>query len=91
MAWLSDRQGQIFISGFVGFFLAPAAAVVMLIIWAPESVDYGNSGLVLLVSVLTGGLFGAVVGAIEFHRPARSEFAEEMTWLDDLWDHDLDS
>lgn len=90
MAWTSDRPGRMFIGGFVGFFLAPPAVVVLLTFLTPEGVNYENCGLVLLLSVLGGGVFGAIVGLLVLSGRPADEFGTEGTWTETLWDPELD-
>ena len=90
MARLTERFERIFAYAFAYFFIAPAVVVVVLALAMPDRVNYGNSGLVLLLSVLGGALFGAMVGLVEYPRASRAE-ETEILWADELWDADLDS
>ena len=87
MARHSERSTRVFIYAFVCFFLALAVVVVAMVVMEPEGVNFGNSGLILLLSVIGGGLFGALVGTIELPRVEPGE----IIWADELWDRDLDS
>ncbi len=55
--------GATAMGAFIGFFLGPAIIVPTLILSPNETISYGNTGLVLIFSVIAGAACGAAIGA----------------------------
>ena len=55
--------GPTAMGAFIGFFLGPAIIVSTLILSETDRISYGNTGLVLLFSVLAGSACGSAIGA----------------------------
>lgn len=70
--------GSAAMGAFVGFFLGPAVLVATLILSDPERVTYGNTGLVLIASVVAGSVCGAAIGSAARLRAARRPTAARV-------------
>ena len=59
-----ERVGPVGMGAFLGFFAAPAFAMVLFALVIPGRVSYREIGVVLLAAVLMGATVGAVLGGL---------------------------
>jgi hypothetical protein len=91
MVTTSEMCWRIFVHGFVGFFFGPVVVIVAMTLFWPDNLTYRNSGLVLLLSVLSGGFVGGWIGLLFVPYWSRETSIDEIDLLNPSWDSDLDT